>query len=159
VAMAQVAPERAEELLPYAPPKVRAAVLNALLGHYQKSKQFERAKEMVLRLARESEFPYAAAATLMASLPKQDSGNREAIFSAALTSFKTSTTNSNRPMLGMNDLGTLVVRFWRDLPPALIREAIDAFARSGAEQESRGSASDANRDFEPQRIERFQFYL
>jgi len=140
VALAQVAPDRAGELLPYAPPKIRAAVLNALLGHYQKNKQFERAKEMVLRLARESEFPYAAAATLMASLPKQDSGGREAIFGAALTSFKSSTTNNNRPMLGMNDLGTLVVRFWRDLPPSIVREAIDALldqAQSKQVQEAR----------------------
>jgi hypothetical protein len=126
VAMAQTIPDRAEELLPYVPAEIRGDVLNTLLRHYLKKKAFEPAKDMVLHLAREGDFPYDAAAQLMASLPKDNSMDRQAVFGAALTAFKAS-SGSGRMTFGgdVSDLGDLVVRFWRDLPASLTKEAID----------------------------------
>lgn len=127
VNMAQIAPDRAESLLPYAPTQVRANVLNALLRQYLKKREFDRAKDMILQLSREGDFPYGAASQLMAALPKENSVDRQSIFGAALTSFESSTPSDRRRRLPMegNGLGDLIVRFWRDLPSPLVKEAID----------------------------------
>ena len=127
LAMAKVDPQHVEQLLPYTPPQVRARVLNVLLSNYIRNKEFERAKEMLQRNSRDVEFPYRAAAQLMAALPKQNSVDRQAIFGAALTSFKASSNKDNTMLMGLDPAGLteLVIRFWRDLPVSAVKEAID----------------------------------
>jgi hypothetical protein len=142
VNMAQMVPERAEALLPYAPENIRAAVLNALLRQYLKKRDVEHAKDMVLQLSREGEFPYGAASQLMAALPKENSTDRQAIFGAALTAFKAATPGARSRGMALvgHALGDLVVRFWRDLPTPLVKEAIDALLDE-AEKQSQESQS------------------
>lgn len=136
VTMAQAMPEKAEALLPYAPAEIRAEVLNALLRQYLKKRDFERANEMVLQLSREGEFPYRAAAQLMAALPKENSSDRQAIFGAALTAFKAGNTGDRPRRMAMmgGGLGDLVVRFWHDLPTPLVKEAVDAVLEDAEKQ-------------------------
>ena len=140
VSMAAIAPDRAESLLPYAPTQIHPAVLNALLRQYLKKRDFDSAKDMVLQLSRSGDFPYGAASQLMTALPKENSADRQAIFGAALTSFQASSPSDRPRPLAMEGIGLadLVVRFWRDLPSELVKEAIDGVL-DDAEKQAKAS--------------------
>lgn len=67
-------------------------------------------------------FPYDAATHLLEALPAGRDGDRQAIFSQALDSFA---RRGEELYPGYDDLATIVLRFWRDLPAALVLQAID----------------------------------
>jgi hypothetical protein len=74
------------------------------------------------QVAAEGQFPYQAAATLMLHLPEDGASERQEIFNEALAGYEAST---GPEQLELEDMATLVIRFWDTLPPALILEATD----------------------------------
>ncbi len=135
-ALAPLNPAVTEELLPQAAASVRGDVLNALLGSYIKNKQTDKAIEMVLQVARQGEFPYKAVDQLMQSLPKEDSVNRQALFTAALDNQK---SHPEARGMRMGDLSSMIVRYWTRLPVAMVKEAIDTVLDQADPEKNSGS--------------------
>lgn len=115
----------AEELLVQIDASRRAEVLQSLLAYYQKNQQMDRAIDVIYRISAESEFPYSAAAAVMAALPPEKSAGLSQMFSTALASYR---QHADRKQQGYSfpsqDLTLLVKRFAKQLPPELVKEAI-----------------------------------
>ncbi len=122
--LAPLAPERVQELAPQAVPPARREAFQALLGYYEKNKRLDEAMATIDRLAGESDFPYAAASRIMTALPPEKAGERQQLFVTALHSFQTHPPARNAFFFG-GDFLALVVDHWKEMPPALVREAID----------------------------------
>lgn len=119
----QVSPDEVRDLLPKAQAETRDEVTRAMIAYYAEHKNFDGAKELLDQFAGERDYPYWAAAELMLTLPEARSADRLAIFSQALTNYCLLPDDG---MPHLEDFATLVVRFWRDLPPAMVSDAIDA---------------------------------
>jgi hypothetical protein len=121
--MAKLSPETAEQLLGQAESAIRSSISARLVEEYAKKKETEHAKALLTQLAEQGRYPYYAAGELMSALPA-DSPDRLFVFSQALNYFE-----QQKPRhygVEMDDLGTMVERFWRGLPPSLVLQAIDA---------------------------------
>jgi len=121
--MAELSPKTAEQLLGHGEPAIRSSISATLVREYAKKKETEHAKALLTQLAVEDWYPYFAAAELMSALPK-DSPDRLFVFTQALSYFEQHKPRHHGPE--MDDLGSMVVRFWRGLPPSLVLQAIDA---------------------------------
>src|SRR4051812_12362166 len=87
-AIVPLKPQRADELLNEVEPSARGRVLTSLLSYYQKNNDWDRAIEVVYRFAPKKEVPYDAVARITPPLPKARRGDRQQLFSTALTSYK-----------------------------------------------------------------------
>ncbi len=140
-AMAPLVPERAEELLTQVPPDARREALRSLLQYYQKEKKLDRAIEVINRIGQEGEFPYSAAAGIMTALPPEASDARQQLFLTALNAFRTGPPDRRGLSFGTFEFPTMVVRFWRSLPPAVVRQAITEILDQGEKAERAGSSN------------------
>ena len=120
--MAKLSPETAEQLLGQAEPAIRSSISATLVQEYARKKETEHAKALLTQLAEEDWYPYFAAAELMSALPA-DSPDRLFVFTQALNYFEQHKLRHHGPE--MDDLGSMVVRFWRGLPPSVVLQAID----------------------------------
>lgn len=119
---AAVAPQHVEQALP-GEPRLRDVALQRLVSYYVAAGQVGHAANLVEQMSTEPEVDVAAREVMIALGPK---GNveRARIFAMALRVYQ----QNSHPYITAGfpeDLGTLVVRFWRDLPPALVHEAIE----------------------------------
>ena len=121
--MAKLSPETVEQLLERGEPAIRSSISATLVREYARKKETEHAKALLTQLAVEDWYPYFAAAELMSALPI-DSPDRLFVFTQALNYFEQHKPRHHGPE--MDDLGSMVVRFWRGLPPSLVLQAIDA---------------------------------
>lgn len=120
-ATAVAAPAHVEQMLPGTGFQ-RDIALSELVKHYVDKKQFEHAIDLYDRM--ETDAVSVAAERLMMALGPDRADDRTRVFANALNTYRAHT----HPYItagGPEDLGTLVVRFWRDLPPGLVHEAID----------------------------------
>jgi hypothetical protein len=127
-----------EKALPKAMLSLRNIYAAELAAEYAKTKRYDRALELIRQVAADGQFPYHAAATLMLYLPEDRAGERQEIFSEALAGYLASTEPEG---VHFEDIGTMVVRFWDKLPPAVIMEATDRVldhAKQEAEAGHRG---------------------
>jgi hypothetical protein len=128
-AMAAIDPQHAEDLAPQVAPEAREAAFQALLAYYQKQKQLDKALEVINRIASEGSFPFGAASDLMQAMPPEKSAERQQLFTAALNAFRDRKPTPGTVTFGGGDFPNLVLRYWRALPPQLVREAIDAILK------------------------------
>lgn len=142
VTLVQVDPQKAEELLPQIEVKSRERVLNALLEYYEHNNQLDRAIETVFNIGNEGEMPYGAISKIMEKLTPEQSGEKQRLFTAALGSFSNRDTSQGSMTFGDGDFGNLIVRFQRELPPALIRQAIDVVLDQARKQAERDAQAD-----------------
>lgn len=117
-----LAPQRAEELLPQVEPDGREQVLNSLLGYYEKTKDLDRAMELVYQIGQEKEIPYGAAGRIMAALPPERGGDVLQLFTVAFASYRDHP--HKQASIGGMDFASLVLRFWQRLPANLVHDAI-----------------------------------
>jgi hypothetical protein len=110
------------DLSAMAEPQARTAIRTRVLEQLVNDKRYDAAISMINELFYTGEFPYKAAATLMLKLPKERDQDRRLVFTAALSSYR---RREEPPDPHVEDMGTLVVRFWRHLPPQLVMQAID----------------------------------
>ena len=111
-----------EKALPKAVPDLRNIYTAELSAQYARTHRYDRALELMRQAATEGQFPYQAAVTLMLYLPEDRDSERQEIFNEALAGYLASTEEEVVPI---EDIGTLVVRFWEKLPPVVILEAAD----------------------------------
>jgi hypothetical protein len=124
---------QADEFVPQAEPLVQRSDLSRRLSQAIKSKQFDRAAEMLDTLAAQSPgFPYYAAAQLMVALPKEADDLRQRAFSQAIPGYSREEHTPLQSLQG-DSFGTLIVRFWRQLPPGLVLQAIDTLLSTSKE--------------------------
>ncbi len=136
-ALAPLDPARADELLPQVPADARQGALQSLLDYYGKNKQFDRAFGVVERLAADGQFPFTAATRLLSLLPPESAEERQRLFQSALQSFRAEPQAEGYASPG-GDFGAMIVQEWKNLPPALVRQAIDELL-SKAESPEGGS--------------------
>ena len=130
--MARLSPETVEQLLGQAEPAIRSSISATLIREYARKKETEHAKALLTQLAEEDWYPYFAAAELMSALPA-DSPDHLVVFTQALNYFE----QHKPPHHGlMDDLGTMVVRLWRGLPPSVVLQAIDAVLEKAKETDA-----------------------
>ena len=123
-AMLASSPVELEKAIPRAIPELRNPYTAQLARWYAKTKQYDRALELIRQLA--GDWPYApyymAAATLMVNLPEERAVDRQTIFQEALAAYENA---SSKDRMRFEDMGTLVVRFWDRMPSDLVMQAID----------------------------------
>jgi hypothetical protein len=136
-AIVPLKPGKADELLNQVDPSARGRVLTSLLSYYQKNNDWDRAIEVVYRIAPEQEVPYDAVSKIMAGLPEERAGDRTQLFTTALTSFK------NHPPVqgggrsftfGGGDFSSLILSSWKQLPRETVLDAIHAVLDRTKEQ-------------------------
>jgi len=112
----------AQELLPMAEVKAKANIQARILQKVVNEKRYDEALAQITRDSYAADFPYKAAVTLMQNFPKDRSQDFRLVFTAALQSYRLEDPAID-PKL--EDMATLIVRFWRDLPPQLVMAAIE----------------------------------
>jgi len=114
--------ESAVELSRSADPRVRTDIESRVVTKLTNAARFDEAVARINGFSYATEFPYPAAASLMLALPADRDPERRLVFTAALNSYR---LRDPEAMPGLEDLGTLIVRFWKHLPPLLVLQAID----------------------------------
>ncbi|PYX76176.1 MAG: hypothetical protein DMG72_05640 [Acidobacteria bacterium] len=118
--------KRISEIQPWlasAEPEVRQRLSPDVFRRYLHEKAFDQARDLLGQMADEDGyFSYGGARELMDALPPERSKDRITIFSQALDSYRQH-TDERYP--AFDDLATMVLRFWQDLPPSLVLEAVD----------------------------------
>jgi tetratricopeptide (TPR) repeat protein len=87
-AMLASSPVELEKAIPKAIPELRNPFTAQLARWYAKSKQYDRALELIRQVAGDGPYPYMAAATLMVNLPEKRAVDRQTIFQEALTAYE-----------------------------------------------------------------------
>lgn len=121
--MEKRSPDRALELSSGLEPSFQTAVETRLLGYYLQQRNLGKAKEMLDRMAGDDGYPYSAAADLMQAIPKARAAERTAVFSQALANYRQFNTDL---IVDEGDFGGMLLRCWRDLPPGMALDAVDA---------------------------------
>jgi len=118
--------KRIGEIKPWlasAEPEVRRRLSTDLFRRYLHKKAFDQARDLLGQMADDNDyFPYGSATELMDALPPERSKDRITIFSQALDSYRQH-TDEKYPV--PEDLATMVLRIWQDLPPSLVLVAVD----------------------------------
>lgn len=115
-------PVAAEALLPAATPSARMNVQSRILDQLVENQRYDEALALATQLSYSSGFPYRAAANLMVHLPAERDSDRRLVFLAALKSYRMEDSATNP---GIEDMATLIMRFWRHLDSKLILQGID----------------------------------
>lgn len=140
-AMVQLAPEKADELLPQLDPRSREQVFNALLDYYERENKMDHAMDLLYRWGQDGEFPYGSAIKVMEKLTPEQQDQKQQLFTVALGSFQ-----DHDPVgmyFGGGDFPAMIERFHNDLPGSLVHQAIDVVlekARKTAEKDSKDSS-------------------
>jgi hypothetical protein len=111
---------KAESLLPRSEPMVRQLLSLQIISDAAHAGQFDRALRFLNQLPLDLGFPYGAATELMLVLPPERNAQKQEIFLRAMASDREAPTLS----IGGDDFASMVVRFWRHLPPATTLAAI-----------------------------------
>lgn len=115
--MAQLDPQQVEQNMP-AEPALREAATSQLVRYYSGQRSYDHAIELLQTL----KDPDWVAQEMMMALGAQHSDERNQVIAIVLESYRR--RGFVNPGRG-TDLGTLLVRFWRDLRPQLVNEAAD----------------------------------
>ena len=122
--MMVVQPESAATLLLQADANVRQQINAAKASSAAKSGNIDAALELLTSdLSQGAQYPYDRAIAVMASLPGDNRNGRDRIFAQALSVFRQRLVK--RSGVGMEDLGTMVVRFHKDLSQGLVLEGVN----------------------------------
>ncbi len=131
--MMALQPKAASQLLGMATANVRQQILAGQAAKTASSGDLDAALTMLSsEVGQGARYPYERALEVMRALPKDDRNGKDRVFAQALGYYR---QKKNGIDVGMEDLGTLVVRFWRDLSPGLVLVAIDDILDS-AQQET-----------------------
>jgi len=129
---------RAESLMDKAEPSVRAQVLNTMISRVLTAKNYDHALEL-LRQSQPEGFPYGEATELMFQLPPSRDADKQELFRLAMASDHERHTR----IIGSDDFGSMIVRFWRHVPPAVALEAIHQVLDAAQSHGTSGIALDA----------------
>jgi hypothetical protein len=115
---------KVDSLLPQAEPDVRAGLMRSMISQATSAKKFDRALELLSRTPSKEwfshMFPFREATQLMLDLPPDREKDKQELFRVAMSADREQrmfTTSGD-------DLSSMIVRFWRHVPPALALDAI-----------------------------------
>lgn len=108
-----------ESLVHQAEPSVRGTVLALMIDNALETNKLDRALTL-LKQAPPLQFPYDAATRLMLQLPTERDATKQEIFSIAMAADQEFHSES----IGGDDFASMIVRFWKHVPPAVALEAI-----------------------------------
>ncbi len=128
-------PALVEELLPNVEANAQRAIMDSLITEYINRRSFAHAEELLARLVTEQGFPYHAASQLMLALPKEDTGSKLTIFAMTVENFR---QHGGDSIPDSQDLATIALSFWRELPPPVVLGAIDALLEQAKASEDSG---------------------
>jgi hypothetical protein len=111
---------KAESLLPQSEPMVRQLLSVQIISHAAHARQFDKALRFLNQLSIDQGFPYGAASELMLVLPPERNAQKQEIFLHAMASDREAPTL----LIPGDDFASMIVRFWRHLPPAIALAAI-----------------------------------
>jgi hypothetical protein len=115
---------KVDSLLPQAEAQVRGKLFREMISQATHAKKFDRAQELLSRTVSKewmpSGFPYGEATLLMLALPPERDVNKQEIFRLAIAADR---ERHSLPS-GTEDFASMIVRFWRQIPPALALDAI-----------------------------------
>lgn len=131
-------PHAVDDLLPSAAPQARINIQSRILQRLVESRNYDEALALVSQLSYSPDFPYRAAAELMVRLPAERDLDRRTVFLTALASYR---MQDPATAPNIEDMATLVIRFWRHLDPKLTLQAIDEIFKHAQE--------DLNNQFAP----------
>ena len=120
--MIQRSPDKIADILLKVDSTTKRRVDEELIDTYIKDKELDRAKELLDGFAGEDSYPYYEASSLMDALPNSRRQERVTVFVQALTNFQQFNTDLVPDQF---DFPALLMRFWRQLPPALAMDAVD----------------------------------
>jgi hypothetical protein len=115
-------PHAVDDLLPSADAQARINIQSRILQRLVESRNYDQALALVSQLSYSPDFPYSAAAELMVHLPSDRDLDRRTVFLTALASYR---LQDPATAPSIEDMATLVIRFWRHLDPKLTLQAID----------------------------------
>ena len=110
---------KAESLLDRAEPSTRAPILSTIISRAVSAKKYDHALELLNRVP-PSEFPYDEATKLVLTLPPSRDTDKQEIFRLAMAADR----ERHSLVIGGDDFASMIVRFWRHVPPAVALEAI-----------------------------------
>src|SRR5215831_420519 len=118
-----VQPQVAQQLLPTAQVDVRQQILAAEAAKFAQKGDIDAALTMLSSEAsRGAQYPYGRALEVIRAIPADDRPSKDRVFAQALMLYK---QKHSRFDVGVEDLGTLVIRLWRDVSPGLVLQAAD----------------------------------
>lgn len=121
-------PKKGEELLAQADPEVRQWIMADKAASAASKGNVDKALDLLSQdMSQASDYPYTQAMSVLRNLAPSDREDRDRVFAQALTYYRVKNDKYN---VNINDLGAMVARFWQDLSPGLVLEAIDALLDS-----------------------------
>ncbi|HZQ90812.1 MAG TPA: hypothetical protein VFA60_03375 [Terriglobales bacterium] len=115
----------ADELTQQAEERPRRAALGLLMGQAARHHQFDRALDILNRLAGEpGDFPYQRATELMMAIPAERNADRVFVFGQAFNHYKGEPAATSMHVTG-ETFSRMLARFWNWLPKAMVLEAIE----------------------------------
>ena len=130
-------PKRSDQVLQQIDPAAHGPVLISLLASQEKEKQFDRALETLNRITTQDEMPYQYASRLMDTLKPEQSAELTRLFLAALASYRDHAPHSQF----RDEFAVMLTRYWKRLPKAVVREAIDEIVKQVTDADEKGSYS------------------
>ncbi len=121
--IAKRSPDKGKDLTLKLDPEMKQAVEYRLLRSYVEKKDVGAAKELLDSMAGEDGYPYREASEVMEAIPQARRPESIAIFSQALANYRQFNTQD---YVDDGDFSAMLVRCWRQLPPAMATDAIDA---------------------------------
>jgi hypothetical protein len=110
-------PDAVEGLLPRMDENMRGLSFDMLLGRYVDDGNWDKSIDTVRRSPKSGWFPFVQADRLMGKLPAQRVGDRAVVFSIAYRI-------CDGKHVAVSSLATMIEKFWRDLPPEEVGDAI-----------------------------------
>jgi hypothetical protein len=110
---------KVEFLLSQAEPSVRDDLLHQMISKAIAAKKLDQALNLLKQSPHEG-FPYGEATNLMLELPPAREGEKQEIFGWAMAADH----EQHSLVVGGDDFGSMIVRFWQHLAPAVVLQAI-----------------------------------
>ena len=110
---------KVESLLPQAEPSVRTDLLRQMISDAVAAKKLDQALNFLKRSPHEG-FPYGEATNLMLELPPASEAEKQEIFGWAMAADH----EQHSLVVGGDDFGSMIVRFWQHLAPSVVLQAI-----------------------------------
>ena len=128
---------KVESLLPQAEPTVRTELLGQMISNAVAAKKLDRALNLLKQSPHEG-FPYSEATNLMLELPPTREAEKQEIFGWAMAA----DYERHSLAIGGDDFGSMIVRFWQHLDPAVALQAISQVL-DGAQSNKSGISLDS----------------
>jgi hypothetical protein len=111
---------KVESLLPQAEPRVRGTLFDVMVSRAVDTGKPDIALRLLNQMPQGSIFPYGAATKLMLELPQNREPDKQILFRRAMAA----DGDQHVTIVGGDDFGSMIVRFWQHIPAAVALEAI-----------------------------------